>query len=431
MENIEEFDKIRRDYIANTRIRKLVIGELVNDGRIARRDVSLIFSYRINVYDFNPAVLALVYMTIVKHDKEANRPAPEYFFTQRERDDALSLLKRQDAMEGYPIIFENAIQLSSKQEYLLCVSAQQIYDMSMNKIIRIRPDMARESEVLRSNTDTVMCVKYDPDKAEEISENFLHGTQHPNTLRLHLNVDIDGDSYTFNEKTNVLTIHKGVLANIDGNHRISGLINAITQNAHIASLYKFPVIMTIGTPEMARSIIVQEEKRTPIDAEHLESYKCQEGNRIVDILKQYPELESGFGFCTTANQFRAGGGFFVEHIVADAINQCFNLRKMMTRRQRDEIAQYLYDVFVTFYNYVDDIYPNYLREYAKHTDYAMSNEYTSYGLIYMAAESRKKPNEYAFFEEWLREINFHKQPNRRLLYGAKRIISFLELYKPV
>lgn len=428
MQNINEFDKIRRDYISNKRIRKLVINELVNNGKIARRDASLVFSYQIGIEDFDPAVLCLIYQTILRFDSDAGRPTDTYFFSRQEIDNAASLLKR-ETIEGFPIIFSNVMKISPKQEYLICMSAQQIYDMSMNKVIRIRPDMARESEIIYNKNEAILCVSYDPDKVDEITDNFLCGSQHPNALRFHLNVDIDGDSYEFNEKSHELTIYKGSLANIDGNHRISGLVNAIAKNRHIASQYYFPVILSIGTPEMARSIIVQEEKRTPIDVEHLDSYKCQEGNRIVALLKNYDELEQAFGFCTTSKQHRAGGGFFVEHIMADAINKHFKLRKMLTSSQRKEYAQYLCDIFVTFYNYVDEMYPNYIKEYAQHGDYAMSDEYTVHGLIYMAAKLRDQPDCFDLFTQWLSKMNFHKKSNHRFLYGEKRIMHFVTSYE--
>ena len=87
-----------------------------------------------------------------------------------------------------------------------------------------------------------------------------------------------------------LTVKKGLLVNIDGNHRINGIVDAVFTNRNVGNNGWVIVILSVGSPLVARDIIVQEEKRTPISDEHVASMTETEGSRIISKLKQDEEF---------------------------------------------------------------------------------------------------------------------------------------------
>lgn len=278
--------------------------------------------------------------------------------------DAMTLTSR-TTLNSFPITFENVVQLSARDEYLFVLSLGQIQELALNKVIHVRSDMQRESEIIKYNDTRIPCVKFSEEKVKEIAENFLRGRQHPNTLRFHLIPDGD-KSFEYNPDKATVTIYKGLLANIDGNHRVNAILDALYVNQAISNAYRMPIILTVGAPLVAREIIVQEEQRTPIAAEHVESFKTTEGNRIVAKLKMNQSLLTCFQFCTSFDQSKNGGGMFVESVVGDAIIKTFQIKRRLRPVELDELVKYISETFEDIYYLVDARSPDYFADYFLH-----------------------------------------------------------------
>lgn len=396
MNNLEEFEQLKNGYVQEPELRQIVVSKLCEDGTMTRRDASTFFKYNTDITQWNPSVLCIIYKTIKKYDKIRSLPSVAHFFNHKEIEDSKVLLARA-AASAYPVKFEGAVRLSSNEEYLLCLTAQQIYDLSTSKLLRIRSDMQRESEIINYQGVGVPCVKFSMKKMKEIKENLLEGKQFMTTVRIHLIPDLDQDkpSFEFDDNTQTVTINSGLMANIDGNHRIQAIVSAVEENHNIAAAYRIPVILTVGTPMIAREVIIQDEKRTPISTEHTKSMENSEGKRIIFLLKANDELRDYVQFSTTTEQFSAGSGYFVEYIFADAFDKCFDASKGFTKSEREDIAEYLGEFLVKYFIFLKKKHPTYMKTYtAKHRQEAcvMSSIYASYVLVSMAAQLRDYSN---------------------------------------
>ena len=140
---------------------------------------------------------------------------------------------------------------------------------------------------------------------------------------------------------------------------INGIVDAVFTNRNVGNNGWVIVILSVGSPLVARDIIVQEEKRTPISDEHVASMTETEGSRIISKLKQDEEFLKCFQFCTTADQCRAGGGFFVEHLFADAVMQSFNIKQHLRPSQLNSLVSYLSSFLTEFYYMTDEIIQGY------------------------------------------------------------------------
>ncbi len=431
MENTKELARVFAYYSSEHQMRQLLMAQLVNTGAITRMDLHTIFATTTQIEKCNPAVVALVYKKMWENDK-SRIPQPEHFFGQQELMDAMTLTSR-STLSNFPVTFEHVVQLSAHDEYLFTLNLTQIQELALNKVIHVRSDMQRESEIIKYNDARIPCVKFSEEKVKEISENLLRGRQHPNTLRFHLIPDGD-KSFEYNPDKATITIYKGLLANIDGNHRVNAILDALYVNQTIGNAYRMPIILTVGAPLVAREIIVQEEQRTPIAAEHVESFKVTEGNRIVAQLKMDQSLLTCFRFCTSFDQSTNGGGMFVESVVGDAIVKSFQIKRKLRPVELDELAKYIAETFEDIYYLVDARSPDYFTDYFLHPDYIMSNTYFAYGMAYIAAQLRAVGDFVDTSElraKWVNALDLNKNMGRRYVNFAAHATNFVREVQPV
>lgn len=399
LKSTAELERVFEYYKRDLMLKSVVRSELVNSGSISIRDLNIMFSPNTQIEQCNPAVVALIYKTIYKYrdsaaDKNLGLRPPEYYFERNELDEALMLTATQ-SLDEYPITFYDVTQLSPHEEYCFCLTLSQLQELTSRKLLRIRADMQRESEILTYSAYKIPCIKYDEHKAREIADGFLSGQQHPNMLRFHLIPDNSSPeiSYVYDSATNSITINNGLLANIDGNHRIGGIELAMYENASIGNQYKMVVILSVGIADIARDIIVQEEKRLPINTQHVLSFKQTNGNRIVSELKLTSGANRYFKFCTTIEQSNAGGGYFVESLLADAITRSFNLPDKMLPRQIKRLVSYLSEFLETYYIFMDSLMPGCLDDYYKHLDLIICEPHMVYGLMEIASKFYNDDND--------------------------------------
>ena len=426
MQNTDELQILRDNFASDWDLLKVLKTKLVDSGQISQADLLHLFAPETNISLWSPKQVALVYQTILNLDRDS-LPAPSHFFTPAELE-ASSALLAEYRKKGDECVFRDCFMISPHKEFGCFVTLNQIYELSQSRELRILSDMQRESELLKYGMVEVPCVKFSMEKMQEISSNWLRGTQHPNTIRFHVlpkagkNIN---DCFEYNDTKHVLKIKSGIIANIDGNHRVNAIVDAVSKNKTIGNAYRMGLIISFGPSLIAKEIITQEEERTPIDTEHVQSMKATVGNDIVNKLMADEDLMQIFRFCTTSEQCRAGAGFFVEWRMAEAITESFKLKSNMSPAAKRELVQYLSDFLLQYHYLVEEKHPGYLQNYYQHSEYTMSNEFTVYGIIEIAAEIQNRPDWADWMEEWIGNLDFQKKINQRYVDYKKRARNFV------
>ena len=426
MKNVDKLQTLRDNFAQDWNLLKVLKTKLVDTGQISQADLLHIFGPETNISLCSPQQVALVYQTIFNLGFD-NPPDPSHFFTAAELESSLTL-SAAHRRKGDECIFENSFMISPHREFGCFVTLSQIYELSESRELRILSGMQRESELLKYGMTEVPCVKFSIKKMQEISSNWLRGTQHPNTIRLHVlpeagkNID---ECFEYNEDKHILKIKGGIIANIDGNHRVNAIVDAVSKNKAIGDSYRMGVIISFGPSLIAKEIIVQEEERTPIDVEHVQSMKTTVGNDIVHKLMANEDLMQVFRFCTTSDQCRAGAGFFVEWRMAEAITESFKIKSNVSPSDKRELVQYLTDFLLQYHYLVEEKHPGYLQNYYQHLEYTMSNEFTVYGIVEIASEIKDRPDWAEWMNEWIANLDFHKTVNQRYVDYKKRARNFV------
>ena len=118
--------------------------------------------------------------------------------------------------------------MSSKEEYLITLSVQEIRTLEQAGVIKIIEGMQRETETITFGNSIVSHVKYNDTVARKIAKAIIENKYYTTTLRWHLVTadDIITD-YKYNDKNQILVINKGMIAEIDGQHRSTAILYAL------------------------------------------------------------------------------------------------------------------------------------------------------------------------------------------------------------
>lgn len=414
MKDPRKLQDILQMHALNDKVQYIVQSKLVDTGLISRNEFVNAFRGNILVEQQNPAVLAAVYTTMYETFPEECFPNPNELFEQKELDARFLLKKEADQFASFPFVFENVVKLSNKQEFVFELTYQQLSQMSQHHLIKIKPDMQRESVIVKVGNVSVPCVSFDSNKAKEITDSILANKQFVTTVRFHLLPDPTdrNGSFAYDAEHKELTVKKGMLVNIDGNHRVNAILDALYYNPSLTGCVV--VLFTIGDAQIARDIIIQEEKRTPIDQDHVASMRNIAANEIIEEIKNDPSFYGDWGFSKTEQQYVAGTGVFIESVFADALMKEFNIGTRITSKNKRQLVQYLLEVLKAYQIFVEQTYIDYYHQYAQHLNRLMVRPQFVYGLFYVANKIVSEDDWEDLLERTVQNINY--ETNTRALW---------------
>lgn len=423
MKNVERLQAIKNGYSGDMNTLIALKGILVDKGLISQADLANIMSLDTKMDLCEPTQLALVYQALytIEGDK---LDEPQEFFTQAELD-AAHMMESTSPIKGEECVFNDCYKISPNNEFGCFITLGQIYELSQSRQVKILSDIQRETEVIKAGISEIPCVHFMPDKMNSISRNWLEGKQHPNTIRFHVLPEIGEyaeDCFEYDDDTRVLTIKKGIIANIDGNHRMNAIVDAVSKNRLIGKQYKMGLIVSFGNSSIAREIITQEEERTPIEKEHINSLKATLGNEIVMHVAEDSRYPKTLKVCATPNEFRGGIGKVVKTAFAEAITDSFKLQKNMNPLAQMELERYLVAFMAQYAYYLEKKEPDYLSKLNLHTEYIMSNECMIYGLMDAAAAFRKDSDWDTDLALLVDELDFYKKTTAKK-YSSLKLYS--------
>lgn len=395
--------KVIKNIIADNSQRQdfysVLVENLIQTKKMTGAEVSSVLSSPECVEKLSTHALVWIYQTIAKY---IDVPDIKKYFYQNEIDDA-NFYKEKEMNSTFPLSFSIIDQLSSKDEYLICLSIQEINELNRN-VIRLVPDMQRESVVSIFKDKIVSHINFSDKRAREIGKSIADNSYWSNMIRWNL-VANGEEEYLIQDGK--ITIFSGILANIDGQHRSVGLDYALTINPDIDR--KLPIVLTIGTTKDAQTIINQEEKREPIAKSQIQAFANTVENQVVKNLKKNEDIADIYKFIRTIEQYDAGLGFVIEASLARAIEGTYQLNTNATLKQRRQIEKWIID----FLFEIDDIFHDEFKNFGSKKSWA-SHPYAFYGYIYLSGQLMDCSDWESTLRKTLGKIDFHTIPWHRV-----------------
>lgn len=325
MKNREDFNRafLRLYDIYTLSINAIINKDLVQSGKITQIEYDNILTNLTKDNINNIDIKYFILITQAFKNYEDMEKYHDIFIKMFEPEEIIeaNLQIQTKEQSVFPLKFANAIKMSSKEEYLITLSVQEIRTLEQAGVIKIIEGMQRETETITFGNSIVSHVKYNDTVARKIAKAIIENKYYTTTLRWHLVTadDIITD-YKYNDKNQILVINKGMIAEIDGQHRSTAILYALNEKTDIN--LRFSILLTVGTPEIAQYIINQDEQRQPIDVEQLKVYQNNYSSQIVKnvVLRLQGTI---WEFYTTKNE-RLKTGFISQPQIIDLIELVYD-----------------------------------------------------------------------------------------------------------
>lgn len=351
---VEILDKIIKT--ENRKLDALFTRELIEKNKMRTSEVKSVLGLRTDLNELPVEKLVYLYSAILLIKK--NIPKIDEFFTEQEIRYAENL-RTERIKSVFPIKIK-AHKQSNKEDYLINASIKQLIEWQDADVFKVDANMARESVITNYNGQLISHVSYSDKRAREVGEDTAVNNFYSNGIRLHL-INDGTQNYEFIQSLNseeegegLLVIKSGNIALLDGNHRVQGFEYALLENP---DLYQYTAIFfTVGSVKDGQYIIDQEEKREPLKKELVKTFSSASEAQIIRDLKT-EDIDSVYKFCNTLQEIHQGGGFVLNGVLIDNIEEFYNIesksQEVKTRKWIVEFLNELADVFhKDFENYL-------------------------------------------------------------------------------
>jgi hypothetical protein len=298
--------------------------------------------------------------------------APEKYFTPNEIKESKTY---EEVVENekidFPITLNEVIQVDV-DDYVTKMSIIDIKKWMDNNLLTYNFDTQRNAKLVRKGDKIIETPNVNPKSVKEIAEHILNGTLKSTTITFNVrNGSSDsGDDIHYDVKSKSLTILKGSIVDIlDGFHRISGALQALTINPEIE--FTFKVSINNYNLRDAQDLVGQVNTVNPMDAGHLKAIKqARKSDLIVRRLGVESELKGRIS--RTSKVTTSVGHIVSSNTLADTIDEVYSISNKI---ESDEVFDYLKD----FFDYLISYYPNEFNNPSK--DNLMSHNVMFAGYI--------------------------------------------------
>lgn len=370
--------------------------ELVNNGRMTISSLKKILSEYNDLEDKSDVSLAVLYQPLCK---AFDIPSVDTFFTKQEQyEAAMTMTKRMNTK--LPLRFKILSKLTDGDNYLVCLSIQEIQAIKEAGLIHWEETMQRESVITNIGGDRfVSHIKYSDKRAREIGKLMAAGEFFPNSLRWHITCS-DENQYEVTDTEIIL--HDGFITELDGQHRDKGSEYALEQSPDV--VMKLPVILTIGSVSMAQNIIYQDEKREPINKQVVASYKNSSANSIMKMVVN-GNIDDVYKFCDTDQGISAGSGFILKSDFAESINKYYCMNDQLSRKQEMQISEWLTEFLVELADIFHDEFAGFRNEKKVSL---IANSKTFYLYVYISSMIKGRDNWRQVLKDVISRIDFSR-----------------------
>lgn len=354
--------------------------ELVNNGRMTISEVKRIVTEYKDLENKDAITLAILYQPLCKIP---NTPPMDTFFTKQEEYEA-SMMMTKKMNTKLPLRFKILSKLTDGDNYLICLSVQEIQAIKEAGLIHWEEAMQRESIITNiGDNKFISHIKYSDKRAREIGNLMASGDFFPNSLRWHITCS-DENQYEVTDTEIILNY--GFITELDGQHRDKGSEYALEQSPDV--VMNLPIVLTIGSVSMAQNIIYQDEKREPISKQVIASYKNSSANSIMKRVIN-GNIDDVYKFCDTNQGIAAGSGFILKSDFAEAIDKYYCMNKQLSRKQEVQISDWLTEFMVE----LADIFHDEFADFRKEKNKSLKTDTKTFQIyVYISSVVKTKDN---------------------------------------
>lgn len=274
---------------------------------------------------------------------------PILFFNKRSMTESEEVVKEKNDNEDdeikLPLTLQNVTQVS-RDEYDLIMTIKDIKKLVENGLVNYNYRTQRSPDYIRKRGDVFVKPKLKPKSVKEIAEHLLNGTLFRTTITFNLRKGTaNHDELKYNPTKRTLTINEGtIIDNIDGWHRINGVLRALSIDENIDFTFRVTIVNYLESK--AGKYIKQIGKVNPLEKSHLDYLgKSRRSDEVVSGLMFDSDLK---GLVSTTHKPREIAGQIVSSkTLSDAIEEMFG-KELKTSADEIELFEYL----KKFFNYL-------------------------------------------------------------------------------
>lgn len=317
------------------------------------------------------------------------------YFTNVEISEWENYQEEKENEDIFPIVLKNTTEISPGY-WQTTITAQDLERLNKANVLIYNPNSQRGFKVTKKHIG----IDVNPKKVEEISNRMLNGEQFPDDLKFNV-LKTGDEQISYNPKSKVLTIFRGVINTFDGQHRKEANAVAISKNPDIQ--FTWPVKISNFTEIKTHDFMTQINKQSPIDVSVLSTKDYSKNENLV--LDKIIDSKSDLANVTkdTDAFVKSDRGLTTKPILAEAIKDNYS-DQLDSAMNRDNIAKWIEE----FTNYLMGVYSDEFIIFpyeTKRTSY-INNLNMFYGYIALSAVLKDNKDWKELLKQKIKSIDF-------------------------
>jgi len=263
------------------------------------------------------------------------------------------VVKKDNQILKHPIVLKG-VDMVNEGVYKTIISTNFLVELFRSNLINYNFDTQREAREIKHSDSIMLSPTINRASINAMTDELVKGLFMPNTLTF--NILNSRAKFKYDEKERKLYLLEGSFDIPDGYHRLLAIISA----SRIEDLnVNFELRIMNFDVDRVNQFIIQEDKRNPIDVEHLK--KINQGDlitAIVNRLNTNSQSELKGKITTNLEMVRSGDALVSFDIMYNAIKKLWNPATIIGS---EDTADYLRD----FFNRLVSMYPNEFKEHIK------------------------------------------------------------------
>ncbi len=399
-ENIlEAINVFKRKRTNVNKLKKELIGHGISAG-----DLEYIINGRTPLNEVSLSVLCLLSSKIYAVTK-LEAANPENYFSQQEikQCQIFETVVDEDKIT-LPYNFNN-VTLVRDANYSTTITAQEIKKLMDSNLLTYNFETQREARVERDSDDQIVLKpKTNPKSVQEISELLKTGDLETTTITFNalVNTSDSGDELVYDHKNKSLTITKGTQLNIlDGYHRISGIIKALTEDETLDTVFDLKILNY--STRRAIKYFNQINKLNPISESRLKETNLSSLATVTfEELKDKCEFLNG-KISSSEKIFTSTDQLVSSKVLIDAIDEYFNPTNRIEAKQ---MGQYLSKFFDSLFMTYPDAFVTNIGEVRKASIINANFMFDGYILLAKRMQEAKLPVDK--IDNVLKKVDFNR-----------------------
>lgn len=244
-----------------------------------------------------------------------------------------SFKQKTDDEKTYPIIIKNAV-LINHNHYLASIHISQLFKLQHQGLLRREADTQRETITKVVNGVKISYINVDYDQVFQIAKALKERKYFPDELKINI-IDNGNALFEYDDNKKELIIRAGDLSVVDGNHRLLAIEAAMGEDPTID--LSFPVSITYYPIWKSQEMLIQQEKKRPINKALIKTFANTQENAVVAEIYRNNLLMPGLEI--TKEEYAAYNGY--AHILysdlADAVNLSYSQTEIAMKK--DEVVE--------------------------------------------------------------------------------------------